>query len=59
MNEPTVPLKLQHAAIQHSIDQTKANFEKNKELSYLLEEIREKCTKEINALLGSKAEEYG
>jgi hypothetical protein len=59
MNEPTLPLKLQHAAIQHSIDQTKANFEKNKELSNLLEEIREKCTNEINALLGSKAKEYG
>ncbi len=58
MNEPAVPLKLQHAAIQYSIDQTKANFDKNKELSNLLEEIREKCTKEISGLLGSKAKEY-
>ena len=58
MNEPNVPLKVQHAAIQNSIDQTKANFDKNKELSNLLEEIREKCTKEINGLLGSKAKEY-
>lgn len=58
MDEPAVPLRVQHAAIEHSIDQTRANFEKNKELSNLLEEVREKCTKEISALLGSKAKEY-
>lgn len=58
MDETTVPLKSQHAAMQYSIDQTKANFEKNKELSNLLEEIRKKCIKEINVLLGSKAKEY-
>lgn len=58
MSEPAIPLKFQHAAMQSSIDQTKANFEKNKELSNLLEEIRERCTKEINAFLGSKAKEY-
>jgi hypothetical protein len=58
VNEPTEPLKLQHAAIQHSIDQTRVNLDKNKELSNLLKEVRKKCTKEINALLGSKAKEY-
>jgi hypothetical protein len=58
MNETAVPLRVQHAAMQSSIDKSKANFEKNKELSNLLEEIREKCTKEINALLGSKAKQY-
>jgi hypothetical protein len=58
MNEPALPLKSQHDAIQSSIDQTKANFDKNKELSNLLEGIREKCTKEISGLLGSKAKEY-
>jgi hypothetical protein len=58
MDRPALPLKAQHAAIQHSIDQAKANFDKNKELSNLLEGIREKCTKEINSLLGSKAKEY-
>jgi hypothetical protein len=58
MNEAIVPLKLQHTAMQSSIDHTRANFEKNKELSILLEEIKEKCAKEVNALLGSKAKEY-
>jgi len=59
MNEPAVlPLKVQQAAIQHSIDQAKVNFEKNKELSNLLEEIGEKRAKEINQLLGSKIKEY-
>ena len=58
MNEPAVPLKIQHAAMQSSIDKTKANFEKNKKLSNLLEEIRVKRTKEIDQLLGSKAKEY-
>jgi hypothetical protein len=58
MNQPAIPLNLQHAAMQHTIDQTKANFDKNKELSNLLKEIGEKRTKEINGLLGSKAMEY-
>lgn len=53
-----MPLKLQHAAMQNSIDHTRANFEKNKELSNHLEEIRGKCKKEINGLLGSEAKEY-
>ncbi|MFL6497377.1 MAG: hypothetical protein ACJ70U_01585 [Nitrososphaera sp.] len=58
MNEAIVPLKLQHAAMQNSIDHTRPNFEKNKELSNHLEEIRGKCKKEINGLLGSEAKEY-
>src|SRR5215212_7334048 len=58
MNKHNIPRDLQLAGIQYSIDQTKANFDKNKEPSNLLEEIREKCIEEIYRLLGSKAKEY-
>jgi Glu-tRNA(Gln) amidotransferase subunit E-like FAD-binding protein len=54
----TIPRDLRHAIVGNLFDHNKANFEKNKEISDILDGIREKCTKEIYALLGSKAKEY-
>lgn len=54
-----MPLKLQHAAIQHSIDQNKSNFDKNKELSNLLEEIRENAQKKLMDCLVPKQRNTG
>jgi hypothetical protein len=58
VNEQNIPRDLQNAAIQYSIDHIRANFEKDKELFNLLEQIQKKCTSEINELLGSKAKDY-
>jgi hypothetical protein len=58
MIKSIMPLELQHTGLQYSIDQAKANFDRNKELSKILEKIQEKCSTEINGLLGSKAKEY-
>ena len=54
MNESAIPSTLQHTGLQYSTNQTKANLEKDQHLSKLLEEIREKCLREIYELLGSK-----
>jgi hypothetical protein len=58
MSERDIPQDLQNAGIQFSIDHIRANFEKDKELFNLLEQIQKKCTSEINELLGSKAKDY-
>jgi hypothetical protein len=44
MIKSIVPLELQHTGIQYFIDQAKANFDRNKELSKILEKIQEKCS---------------
>ncbi|HEY7079673.1 MAG TPA: hypothetical protein VH500_08230 [Nitrososphaeraceae archaeon] len=58
MTEFRIPRKLRHAAIQNCLDHNRSNFEKNKDLSNLLEQIGEKCEREIYGVLGSKAKEY-
>jgi hypothetical protein len=58
MNGASIPLELQHAGIEYTLDQNKANFYKNKELTGLLDKIRQECIREIHGLLGSKANEY-
>jgi hypothetical protein len=58
VDKQDIPRELGLAAIKNSLDHTRANFEKNKELSDSLEQIREKCIKEIDGLLGSKSDEY-
>jgi hypothetical protein len=44
--------------VVYYIDETKAIFNKNKKLSDLLDQIREKCTREVYELLGSKVTDY-
>ena len=56
MKVKNVPLHVQHAAMQSALDYNKSNFEKNKDLSNHLDQIREKCTYEIHGLLGSKVQ---
>jgi hypothetical protein len=58
MKDQVIPRDLENAGIQYSIDETKANFDKNKNLSDLLDQIREKCTREVYELLGSKSNDY-
>ena len=58
MNPQNIPLDLQNVAKQYSIQDLQANFHKNKELVECLDQIGKKCTREINGLLGSKANEY-
>jgi hypothetical protein len=53
-----VPRELGLAAIRSALVQSIANFDKNKELSDLLDQIRERCTGEVYALLGSQAKDY-
>jgi hypothetical protein len=58
MNEQDIPRDLEFAAIESSIERDKANLVKNKELSKVLDQIREDCTKEVLALVGPKTNEY-
>ena len=58
MKDQVIPRDLRLAGIQYSIDETKANFDKNKKLLDLLDQIREKCTREVYELLGSKSNDY-
>ena len=59
MNEPAVPLKIQHGQCFPQSIRLKRILKKKQELSNLLEEITSKTsTKEIDRLLGSKAKEY-
>jgi hypothetical protein len=58
MNEHIIPLDLQLAEKQHSLDENKINFDKNRNLSDLLNEIQQKCIREIYETLGSKAQDY-
>ena len=58
MKDQVIPPDVENAGIQYSIDETKANFDKNKNLSDLLDQIREKCTREVYELLGSKSNDY-
>lgn len=58
MNQSNIPRNLKLTAIQHILDETKTNFGKNRKISDLLDEIRERCIREIYDLLGSKAQEY-
>jgi hypothetical protein len=58
MKDQVTPRDLENAGIQYSIDETQANFDKNKNLSNLLDQIGEKCTREVYELLGSKSNDY-
>lgn len=58
MKDQVNPRDFRNAGIQYFIDETKANFDKNKKLSNLLDQIREKCTREVYELLGSMVTDY-
>jgi hypothetical protein len=58
MVKQPVPRELGNAAIRSALVQSLANFDKNKELSDLLDQIREKCIGEVYGLLGSQAKDY-
>jgi hypothetical protein len=58
MNESNIPRDLHLAGIQYSLDQNKANFDNNRKLSYLLDEIQEKWSREVYEVLGSKTNDY-
>lgn len=58
MNKQSVPRNLGLAAIRSALVQNITNFDKNKELTDLLDQIREKCTGEVYGLLGSQAKGY-
>jgi hypothetical protein len=58
VKDQVIPPDLISAGIQYSIDDIKANFEKNKKLSDLLDQIREKCIREVYESIGSKSNEY-
>lgn len=58
MNEKDLPLEVQHASLEASIENEKAILSSNKELSKNLEEIRKACKKEIREVLGSNYDEY-
>jgi hypothetical protein len=58
MNGQSVPRNFHFDAAENSIKNSKALLASNKELSNILDQIREKCLKEIHDLLGSKVNEY-
>lgn len=58
MNKQSVPRNLGLAAIRSALVQNITNFDKDKELSDLQDQIRQKCTGEVYGLLGSPAKGY-
>ena len=58
MNEREIPQDLKYAAIQHSLDQIKAQYAVDKELANHVEQVHENYKKEISEFLGSKATNY-
>jgi hypothetical protein len=53
-----LPQGLKYAAIQHSLDHMKAQFDRHEGLANRIEQIHENYKKEIYEILASKATEY-